>query len=130
LPHPNRIIATPMKALAASTAALALFAGSAEAQRPCGDYVVVEFGDTLSKIAARCNATVEDITDVNPDLRPNRIEAGQRINLPEAFQVGRSLDPERYVGNARGDTAPGQDGTAQDSNALRGLNAWPSVWPR
>jgi LysM repeat protein len=47
-----------------------------------GTYVV-QWGDTLRKIAARMNISVNDLIAVNPQLwNPNLIYAGEVINLP------------------------------------------------
>ena len=48
-----------------------------------GGTYVVQYGDTLRKIAARIGSTVSDILAVNPQIwNPNLIYAGQVINLP------------------------------------------------
>ncbi|MBL8015496.1 MAG: LysM peptidoglycan-binding domain-containing protein, partial [Candidatus Doudnabacteria bacterium] len=46
-------------------------------------HTLFQKGDTLRKIAARVNSTVNDILAVNPQITDaNRIYAGQVINLP------------------------------------------------
>jgi LysM repeat protein len=50
-----------------------------------GNTYTVQSGDTLRKIAARINATVNDILAVNPQIKDaNTIYVGQVINLPVA----------------------------------------------
>jgi LysM repeat protein len=50
-----------------------------------GNTYYVQQGDTLRKIAARINSTVNDILAVNPQIRDaNTIYTGQLINLPVA----------------------------------------------
>jgi len=61
-----------------------------------GSSYTVQRGDTLRKIAARYDTTVDAILKVNPQIAdPNRIYAGQIINLPAG--------PSTYVVQ-RGDT--------------------------
>jgi tyrosinase len=49
-----------------------------------GPVYVVQFGDTLFTIAVRHNTTVAAILAINPQItNPNRIFAGQVINLPD-----------------------------------------------
>ncbi len=44
---------------------------------------VVQWGDTMRKIAARMNVTLSDLLAVNPQItNPDRIYFGQRINIP------------------------------------------------
>jgi LysM repeat protein len=60
--------------------ALALPAG---AQDPCGEMVTVESGDTLARIAERCDTTVDEILEANPDIdNPNLISVGQTLTMP------------------------------------------------
>jgi LysM repeat protein len=48
-----------------------------------GGTYVVQYGDTLRKIANRIGSTVSDILAVNPQIQnPNLIYVGQVINLP------------------------------------------------
>ena len=48
-----------------------------------GGTYVVQYGDTLRKIADRIGSTVADILAVNPQIwNPNLIYVGQMINLP------------------------------------------------
>jgi LysM repeat protein len=56
---------------------------------PCGEFYTVRWGDTLAKIAARCNSTVAILMRANPQVaNPDRIVAGQRLNiLPRGVHV-------------------------------------------
>lgn len=55
---------------------------------PPGDVVyVVQSGDTLGKIAERFGVTVQSIVDRNLLASPDAIEAGQRLEVPEAKLV-------------------------------------------
>ncbi|HUH98732.1 MAG TPA: LysM peptidoglycan-binding domain-containing protein [Anaerolineales bacterium] len=57
---------------------------------------VVQWGDTLRKIAARMNVNLSDLIAANPQIwNPNWIFAGQVINLPA---------PAQYYTVQRGDT--------------------------
>ena len=48
----------------------------------CSDPYTVRWGDTLAKIAARCNSTVAILIRANPQIaNPNRIYPGQLINV-------------------------------------------------
>lgn len=48
----------------------------------CPSPYVVQRGDWLLKIAERCRTTLAAIVAANPGLTPNRIYAGQALNLP------------------------------------------------
>jgi LysM repeat protein len=55
---------------------------------PPGDVVyVVQAGDALSRIAERFGVTVEAIVDRNALASPDAIQAGQRLEIPEAKVV-------------------------------------------
>ena len=55
---------------------------------PYGSTYVVQKGDTLGKIAARCGVSWRDIWAVNPQIKdPSLIYAGQVINLPSGVSV-------------------------------------------
>jgi LysM repeat protein len=52
---------------------------------PTAQVYVVKKGDTMSKIAARFEVTVEEIMAVNPAItNPNKIALGQEIVIPAA----------------------------------------------
>ncbi|MGE9291729.1 MAG: LysM peptidoglycan-binding domain-containing protein [Puniceicoccales bacterium] len=54
----------------------------APAPKPRATYTV-KSGDTLVDIARRKNLSVPDLLDANPDIDPNIIRVGQKLNLPE-----------------------------------------------
>jgi LysM repeat protein len=72
----------------------------------CGNTVTVQRGDTLSKIAARCDVTVNGILRANPGItNPNLIVPGQVIILPGATLPNDTNTDFYYV--ERGDTLKG-----------------------
>ncbi len=57
------------------------------APSPAGTYIV-QWGDTMRKIAARMNVSLSDLLAVNPQItNPDRIYFGQRINIPGSASV-------------------------------------------
>lgn len=49
----------------------------------CGnDTYVIESGDTISGIAAKCDLATQDILDANPGIDPQTLHVGDEINLP------------------------------------------------
>jgi LysM repeat protein len=84
-----------------------------------GGTYVVQWGDTMRKIAARMNVNVNDLIAVNPQLwNPDLIYAGQVINLPKSAS---------FYTIQRGDTLKmiaGRYGTTL--NNLLALN--PQIW--
>ncbi|HSL73220.1 MAG TPA: LysM domain-containing protein [Ilumatobacteraceae bacterium] len=55
---------------------------------PPGDVIyVVQSGDTLGNIAERFGVTVQSIVDRNGLSSPDAIQAGQRLEIPEAKLV-------------------------------------------
>jgi LysM repeat protein len=65
------------------------FVGSASAQATCSDSITVVSGDTLRKIATRCDTTVDAIMRANPQIKDrNKIYTGQAIMLPGALIKG------------------------------------------
>lgn len=55
---------------------------------PPGDVIyVVQSGDTLGRIAERFGVTVQSIVDRNALSSPDAIQAGQRLEIPEAKLV-------------------------------------------
>lgn len=76
---------------------LALPASLVSAQSACGATVTVQQGDTLNRIAARCDTTVSALLQANPSItNPNRIYVGQSITIP-------------------GDSAPGDGNPGQEA---------------
>jgi len=72
----------------------------------CGDTVTVQRGDSLSKIAVRCDVTVNGILRANPGItNPNLIVPGQVIILPGATLPNDTNTEFYYV--QRGDTLKG-----------------------
>lgn len=71
------------------SAAAALAAVSpASANEACGDTYRVKRGDTLGKIANRCEVSLDLIMLTNPEIRnPNLIFVGQRIQIPTPQQI-------------------------------------------
>ena len=45
----------------------------------CGQFYIIQEGDTLSSIAQRFDTTVENILRLNPDLNPANLPVGRRI---------------------------------------------------
>lgn len=58
------------------------FAPVAQAAGPCGDRYTVQRGDTLYRIARKCNSTVAALAQANNIRNPNRIYAGQTLIIP------------------------------------------------
>jgi len=72
----------------------------------CGDTVTVQRGDTLSKIAVRCNVTMNGILRANPGItNPDLIVPGQVLILPGATLPNDTNTDYYYV--QRGDTLKG-----------------------
>lgn len=57
--------------------------GEAEPEEAPRSTYTVKSGDTLVDIARRKNLSVPDLLDANPDIDPNVIRVGQKLNLPE-----------------------------------------------
>jgi len=72
----------------------------------CGETVTVQKGDSLSKIALRCNTTVNALLRANPAItNPNLIRPGQVIIMPGATLPNDSTTEYYYVRS--GDTLKG-----------------------
>lgn len=55
------------------------------AQSPCGAQVTVESGDTLGRIANRCEVTLNELLAANPQIdNPNLISVGMTLTVPGA----------------------------------------------
>jgi LysM repeat protein len=52
---------------------------------------VIEPGDTLLDIAARFQVSVDEIMLANPELRPQLLQIGQRINIPAGDQSSSAV---------------------------------------
>jgi LysM repeat protein len=88
-----------MAVLSASLATAAPVA----AQAACGDSVTVARGDTLRKIAERCDTTVDAILRANPQIKDrNLIYPGQVFVMPGALLKGTG-NIDTYIVK-RGDT--------------------------
>jgi LysM repeat protein len=76
---------------------------TALAQSDCQSPVTVVSGDTLFKIAVRCDTTVAALLRANPEIKDrNKISVGQKIVLPGALLPGTG-STDTYV-IKRGDT--------------------------
>src|SRR5574338_798135 len=73
-------------------------AGGASAWGGCATYVTVQWGDTLSGIAAQCGTTVYAIQAANPGLG-YWVYAGQVLYIPSGYS-----DPVSYPPPATGGT--------------------------
>lgn len=69
-------------------AVLALLVVSAAwGDSPCGESVTVARGDTLDKIAKRCNTTVPALLEANSNIEnPNLITVGMELRMPTSEQ--------------------------------------------
>lgn len=61
----------------------------------CPGQVTISRGDTLSAVAAACGVNVETLMQANPGLRPNRLQAGMIIEVPDAAARSRQLPYNR-----------------------------------
>jgi LysM repeat protein len=79
------------------------FAPGALANAACGDSYTVVKGDTLRKIANRCDTSVSALQRANPQIKnPNLIYPGQVLVIPGAMMVGDGTYDVYVV--QRGDT--------------------------
>lgn len=76
--------------------------GPAQAAGP--SLVIVQWGDTLSAIAARYNTTVDALARANSLPNPNFVYAGQRLTIPTAAPVPQPLPASSVYVVQRGDT--------------------------
>lgn len=87
----------------ALVAAMFITTTAAQAASPCGTSYTIVRGDTLHRIAAKCDTTVSALRRANPEIGSgNRIYPGQVLLLPGAIITG-SNDFNIYI-IARGDT--------------------------
>jgi LysM repeat protein len=62
---------------------MAAFAPAVEAQSPCGSTYTVRSGDTLFRIAQRCETTIDALLNANPQIvNRNLIRTGQVLQIP------------------------------------------------
>ncbi len=88
--------------------------GSAAAWGGCASYAVVQWGDTLSSLAALCGTTVDAIQAANPGLG-SWLFAGQVLYIPTG---GGSTYQSAYQGQVAGSTY-----TVQWGDSLGGIAA-------
>jgi LysM repeat protein len=63
---------------------------------PCGTRVIVRPGDTLFRIAMRCETTIGALMRANPQIEgPGQIRVGQVIRMPWAVEPPRAEPPRR-----------------------------------
>ncbi len=80
-------ICVPASTLAAVTVLMLGFSAPAGAAECPGNYTV-QPGDTLSRVAARCDSSVEALISANPQITsPSRLSVGWKLVVP-----GRSSD--------------------------------------
>ena len=93
----------------AALTAVALSGGGAAAQSPCGDAAVVERGDTLTRIAERCDISEGRLLRANPAIEGSEdLRVGMRLDLrPRERQVRERVESfaeragDRLAGFAR-----------------------------
>lgn len=61
-----------------------------------GDWVQVQRGDTLGKLAAQANVPLERLQRFNPGVDAHRLEVGQRLLIPTQQERAPSGGPYRY----------------------------------
>jgi len=89
--------------------------GSAAAWGGCASYAVVQWGDTLSSLAALCGTTVGAIQDANPGLG-SWLLAGQVLYIPTG---GGSTYVSAYQGRVAGSTYTVQWGDSLSNIAVK-----------
>jgi len=83
----RRIFLTLFTAFLTLVATVAFFPGVA-AQTVCESPYIVQEGDTLSKIATRCDTTEQALLDANPAIVNQRlIYPGQRLTIPGSATI-------------------------------------------
>ena len=104
--------------------------GSAAAWNGCASYAVVQWGDTLSSLAALCGTTVEAIQAANPGLG-SWLLAGQVLYIP----TGDSTSATAYQGQVAGSTYTVQWGDSLGNIAVKTgfsysaiLSVNPQIW--
>jgi LysM repeat protein len=108
--------------------------GSAAAWDGCASYAVVQWGDTLSSLAALCGTTVEAIQAANPGLG-SWLLAGQVLYIPTGGGSTGSTYASAYQGQVAGSTYTVQWGdslgniankTGYSYSAILSVN--PQIW--
>ena len=83
----RRILLTFFTAFLTLVATFAFFPGVA-AQSVCESPYIVQEGDTLSRIATRCDTSVQALLDANPAIVNHRlIYPGQRLTIPGSATI-------------------------------------------
>lgn len=85
----------------------------------CGSQTVVAEGETLSDVAARCDVTIDEITDANPALVPGMVQPGTEIALPGPLGGGWT---ERAKGVLRSAGDELQGAAEQAGDKIRNLS--------
>ena len=95
---------------------------------PATNAIEIADGDTLSQIAERHGVSVDDLLAANPDITdPNRIQAGQQLNLPEGVQpVGNAQqqkldDFANVTGGTRGIEGPAGEPLLSPADGARSI---------
>ena len=108
--------------------------GSAAAWDGCASYAVVQWGDTLSSLAALCGTTVEAIQAANPGLG-SWLLAGQVLYIPTGGGSTGSTYASAYQGQVAGSTYTVQWGDSLGSIAAKTgfsysgiLSVNPQIW--
>lgn len=72
------------KTMAAATAALMLGLAAPAGAAECAGEYTIQSGDTLSRIASRCDSSVEALMDANPQITsPSKLSIGWKLVVPE-----------------------------------------------
>lgn len=90
----------------------------AAAPKPKGHTYTVKSGDTLSKVARMHGMTFSQITSLNPDIEPDRLLVGQRLQVsgkPVASSQNTSLAPSKTHTVATNDPKPAPSSNTQQS---------------
>lgn len=84
-----------LKSFALGTLMMLFSVSLVGAQGPCGDTVTVVAGDTLTRIAIRCDTTVDALLHANPEVTdPRTLQIGHELTIPaEAGEPSASLAP-------------------------------------
>jgi LysM repeat protein len=79
----TRFFKTSIGLILAMLFSMAAFAPAVEAQSPCGSTYTVRSGDTLFRIAQRCETTIDALLNANPQIvNRNLIRTGQVLQIP------------------------------------------------